>query len=163
MSSMLEAIMEYQFIQYAMLASVFASIVCGIVGVIIVEKRLGILGRNCPCLLWWCWGRVYLLGINPIIGAFISICVILGIDIWNVTAIQACGAVWSLGMAIGVVCISLMPGYPPDLSSYLFGNILTVSTLDLYLTCLSVCVLLVVCALFNYWKAWFKLWRWQGC
>lgn len=44
MSSMLEAIMEYQFIQYAMLASVFASIVCGIVGVIIVEKRLVMMG-----------------------------------------------------------------------------------------------------------------------
>ena len=156
---MLETIMEYQFIQYAMLASVFASIVCGIVGVIIVEKRLVMMGGGIAHASYGGVGAGYLLGINPIIGAFfISICAALGIGYLkrhgNTRSDVVLGLFWSLGMAIGVVCISLMPGYPPDLSSYLFGNILTVSTLDLYLIAsLSVCVLLVVCALFNYWKA----------
>ena len=36
-------------------------------------------------------------------------------------------------MAIGVICIGLKPGYAPDLFSYLFGNILTVPSFDLWM------------------------------
>ena len=47
-----------------------------------------------------------------------------------------------------------MPGYPPDLSSYLFGNILSVTKSDLYLmVCLTLIVTLVIVSLFNNWKA----------
>ena len=37
---MINAIFQYQFLQNAIIASLFASIVCGIIGVIIVEKKL---------------------------------------------------------------------------------------------------------------------------
>ena len=43
------------------------------------------------------------------------------------------GALWSLGMAVGVIFISMTPGYNTDLMSYLFGNILMVTKVDLYL------------------------------
>jgi zinc transport system permease protein len=58
---------------------------------------------------------------------------------------------WSLGMALGRCCSShLMHGYPPDLSSYLFGNILSVVTADLYLMLvLSFVVLATVFLLFQ--------------
>ncbi|RDY33039.1 metal ABC transporter permease [Lachnotalea glycerini] len=47
-----------------------------------------------------------------------------------------------------------MPGYPPDISSYLFGNILSVTKADLYLMIiLSLIVVYIVIALFHYWKA----------
>ena len=46
------------------------------------------------------------------------------------------GMFWPLGMALGIVFISLTPGYPPSMSSYLFGDILTVSHLDLLLMAL---------------------------
>lgn len=50
--------------------------------------------------------------------------------------------------------IALMPGYPPDLASYLFGNILSVTRADLYLMIsLTLTVLLVIIILFNDWKA----------
>ena len=49
---------------------------------------------------------------------------------------------WSLGMALGVIFIFLTPGYAPNLMSYLFGNILTVSKGDLiYLFLLAVIVI----------------------
>jgi zinc transport system permease protein len=42
-------------------------------------------------------------------------------------------ALWSVGMAVGVIFIALTPGYNNDLMSYLFGNILMVTKHDLYL------------------------------
>jgi zinc transport system permease protein len=39
--------------------------------------------------------------------------------------------IWSLGMALGIIFISFAPGYAPNLMSYLFGNILSVSSADL--------------------------------
>ena len=59
------------------------------------------------------------------------------------------GAVWAMGMATGIIFISLTPGYTTDLMSYLFGNILMVTTTDLWLIgALDVFVLAVV-ALFH--------------
>ena len=61
---------------------------------------------------------------------------------------------WSLGMALGIVFIALTPGYPPDLSSYLFGNILSVTRSDLLLMLiLTIIVALIISAFFRYWKA----------
>ena len=42
------------------------------------------------------------------------------------------GAVWAIGMAIGILFIALTPGYHEDLMSYLFGNILLVGRGDLW-------------------------------
>jgi zinc transport system permease protein len=64
------------------------------------------------------------------------------------------GLFWSLGMALGVLFISMMKGYPPDLSSYLFGNILSVGLTDFTIMALvTAVVLLIVVIFFNYWKA----------
>jgi zinc transport system permease protein len=43
------------------------------------------------------------------------------------------GVIWALGMSIGIIFISLSPGYHSDLMSYLFGNILLVENQDLYM------------------------------
>ena len=57
-------------------------------------------------------------------------------------------------MALGVLFIALMPGYPPNLSSYLFGNILTVTKADLYLIIvISIIVVGIIGMLYNSWKA----------
>ncbi|NCC67816.1 MAG: metal ABC transporter permease, partial [Clostridia bacterium] len=64
------------------------------------------------------------------------------------------GLFWSLGMALGILFVALMPGYPPDLSSYLFGSILAVTKTDLYLmSILAVIVILVIVILYHDWKA----------
>lgn len=38
------------------------------------------------------------------------------------------GAVWAVGLAVGILFIFKTPGYNEDLMSYLFGNILMVSS-----------------------------------
>jgi zinc transport system permease protein len=60
------------------------------------------------------------------------------------------GTLWAVGMAVGVVFLHLTPGYAPNLMTYLFGNILTVSAEDVALTGALVAALLVLLAL--YWK-----------
>jgi len=44
---------------------------------------------------------------------------------------SAIGILWAFGMAIGIIFIYLTPGYSPNLMSYLFGSILTVTNADI--------------------------------
>ena len=156
---MIKALFEYQFLQNALIAGILASIVCGIIGVIIVEKKLVMMSGGIAHTSYGGVGLGYLLGFEPIIGAFLfSICAALGIGYikrkGGVQSDVVIGLFWSLGMSLGILFISLMPGYPPDLSSYLFGNILAVTKSDLYLMAvITAFVLLVIISLYNNWKA----------
>ncbi|NLJ30983.1 MAG: metal ABC transporter permease [Clostridiales bacterium] len=156
---MIQALSEYQFLQNALLSGIFASIVCGIIGVIIVEKRLVMMSGGIAHTAYGGVGLGYLLGFEPILGAFLfSICAALGIGYirrkGSTNSDVIIGLFWSLGMALGILFIALMPGYPPDMSSYLFGNILSVTKANLYLIIvLTVIVVLVIVTLYNDWKA----------
>ena len=156
---MLEALLKYRFLQYAVVSGVLASIVCGIIGVIIIEKKLVMMSGGIAHTSYGGVGLGYLMGFEPIIGAFIfSLLSSLGIGYIKRKGGERSdvliGLFWSLGMALGILFIALMPGYPPDLSSYLFGSILSVTKADLYLIAAitAVVTLLVVC-LYNNWKA----------
>jgi len=156
---MIKAVIEYQFLQNALLTCIFASIVCGIIGVIILEKKLLMMSGGIAHTSYGGVGLGYLLGFEPIIGAFIfSICAALGIGFikrkGGTHSDIVIALFWSLGMALGVLFIALMPGYPPNLSSYLFGNILTVTKADLYLIIvISIIVVGIIGMLYNSWKA----------
>ncbi|MFZ5973790.1 MAG: metal ABC transporter permease [Bacillota bacterium] len=156
---MIEALLKYQFLQNALLGSVLASIVCGIIGVIIVEKKLVMMSGGIAHTSYGGVGLGYLLGIEPIIGAFLfSLGAAFGIGVikrkGGARSDVVIGLFWSLGMALGILFIALMPGYPPEITSYLFGNILSVTRADLLLMAgFAAIVLLVVIMLFNHWKA----------
>ncbi len=156
---MLLSIFQCQFVYNALIASIFASIVCGIIGVIIVEKKLVMMSGGIAHTSYGGVGLGYLLGFEPIIGAFfISVLASLGICYikrkGGTRSDVVIGLFWSLGMALGILFIALMPGYPPDLSSYLFGSILSVTRTDLYLMAvLTLIVVLVITLLFDYWKS----------
>ncbi len=156
---MLSDIFNYQFIQNAVVASLLASIICGIIGVIIVEKKLVMMSGGIAHTSYGGVGLGYLLGFEPILGAFfISILAALGISYirrnGKTQSDVIIGMFWSFGMALGILFISLMPGYPPDLSSYLFGSILSVTRTDLGLMAiLTFIIVMAVILLFNYWKS----------
>lgn len=156
---MIKAIFEYQFLQNAFIASILASIVCGIMGVIIIEKKLVMMSGGIAHTSYGGVGLGYLIGFEPIIGAFLfSICAALGIGYIkrksSTRSDVVIGLFWSLGMALGILFVALMPGYPPDLSSYLFGSILSVTKANLYLMIsLTFIVIFVIVLLFNDWKA----------
>ena len=156
---MINAILHYQFMQNAAMAGILASIVCGIIGVIIVEKKLVMMSGGIAHTAYGGVGLGYLLGFEPILGAFFfAVCAALGIGYINrkggARADIIIGLFWSLGMALGILFIALMPGYPPDLNSYLFGNILSVTKSDLRLTAAAATfVALIVILFYHHWKA----------
>ncbi|MDW7658246.1 MAG: metal ABC transporter permease [Bacillota bacterium] len=158
MIDVIQALLEYQFLQHALLAAILASVTCGIVGVIVVEKKLIMMSGGIAHTAYGGVGLGYLLGFEPIIGAFFfAILAALGIGRirrkGHARTETVISLFWSLGMALGVLFIALMPGYPPALTSYLFGSILAVTRADLILmVCLTVLVLLQVIAFYHHWK-----------
>jgi zinc transport system permease protein len=131
-------ILGYEFFRNALLAGLLASIACGIIGSYVVVKRMVALSGGISHAAFGGIGLGYFLGFDPILGAVgFALGVSTGIGILREKAVQnldtLIGAVWAAGMALGILFISLTPGYAPDLFSYLFGNILLVPQGDLLL------------------------------
>lgn len=156
---MLEAILKYSFLQNALIASVFASILCGIIGVIISEKKLFMMSGGIAHTAYGGIGLGYFLGFEPIFGAgafALASAFIIGKirRNGNKNSDIIIGLLWAMGMSLGVLFTELMPGYPPDMNSYLFGNILSVTRIDLLtIIILTLIVLFVILLFFNDWKA----------
>jgi len=124
-------------------------VACGIVGTYIVARRLVFISGGITHASFGGLGLGFYLGSNPILMALIfSVLSAFGVE-WisksqSVREDSAIAGVWSLGMALGVIFIFLTPGYAPNLSAYLFGNILTVSTTDIiWIAALSILLILV--------------------
>jgi zinc transport system permease protein len=136
---------QQPFLQYAVLAGVLASIACGVIGSYVVTRRItyiagslahSVLGgmgaaRYIQTVYGWDW-------LHPLHGAVAAS--LIAAAIIGVVSMRAkqredtiIGAVWAIGMAVGILFIFKTPGYNEDLMSYLFGNILMVSANDLWL------------------------------
>ena len=156
---MINAFFQYAFMRHAVIAVILASIVCGIIGTIVVEKKLVMMSGGIAHTAFGGIGMGYFLGIEPMIGALIfSVLSSLGIAkinrSTNTNSDTLIGMFWSLGMALGIIFIAFTPGYPPDMNSYLFGNILRVSSMDVKIMgALDVIVVAIIVVLFNYFKA----------
>lgn len=156
---MIDALLNYNFLQNALFAGILASIICGIIGVIITEKKLLIMSGGIAHTAYGGVGLGYLLGFEPIFGAAlfsVAAALIIGtVRRKNISKSETViSLLWSFGMALGIGFIGLMPGYPPDMNSYLFGNILAVTRLDLYIMLpLTLVVVFAIISFFNDWKA----------
>jgi len=130
------SIFQYDFIVKGLLGALFASITAGLAGTYIVSRRMVFLSGGITHASFGGIGIGYFAGINPVIGAAIfGILSALGVEYLstrqNIREDSAIGILWAFGMAIGIIFIYLTPGYTPDLMSYLFGSILTVSYTDI--------------------------------
>jgi zinc transport system permease protein len=145
-----DALLRHGFLQNAVLAGVLASIGCGVVGTYVVVKRISFLAGGIAHAVLGGMGVAYFLGRNPVSGALaaaiIAALVIGWIHLrWNQHEDTLIGALWAIGMAIGVIFISRTPGYTADLMSYLFGNILMVPRRDLAsMAGMDACIILIV-------------------
>lgn len=129
-------IFQYDFIVKGVLGAVFASITAGLAGTYVVSKRMVFLSGGITHASFGGIGIGYFLGINPVIGAAVfGIMSALGVEYLSVKQKiredSAIGILWAFGMAIGIIFIYMTPGYTPNLMSYLFGSILTVTNADL--------------------------------
>lgn len=132
----MDSILQYQFFQHALWASLLSAIVCGVVGAYIVVRRIVFISGGITHASFAGLGLGVWLGLNPILMAAVTaIASALGISLLSdrgrMREDSAIASVWALGMALGILFLSLTPGYATGLSSYLFGNILLVSRADL--------------------------------
>jgi zinc transport system permease protein len=130
------SIFQYDFVIKGLLGAVFASITAGLAGTYVVSKRMVFLSGGITHASFGGIGIGYFIGINPVIGAAVfGILSALGVEYLSVKQKiredSAIGILWAFGMAIGIIFIYLTPGYTPNLMSYLFGSILTVTNADI--------------------------------
>jgi len=138
MSEFFEALTSHYFLQNALLGGILASIACGVVGSYVVVKRISYLAAGIAHAILGGMGIAYFFGNSPMGGALVAAIVfalILGwVSLrWKQQEDTIIGALWSMGMAVGILFLSKAPGYQMDLMSYLFGNILMISRDDLFL------------------------------
>jgi len=140
-------IFGYTFMQHALLTGLIIGILCAVIGVFVVLKGLSFIGAG---IAHASFGGVALgiyLGFNPIVTATIF-CLLTG---WGIGFVSqksqikedtAVGIFFASTMALGVIIIGMMKTYNVDLFGYLFGSILAVTRLDLWITlCLGILVL----------------------
>ena len=145
MTEFIQAVGRFTFLQYALLTGVLASVACGIIGSYVVTRRISYVAGAIAHFVLGGMGLVRYLNVvhgwtflQPLYAAVASAlvaAVIIGLVGLYARGREdtAIGAVWALGMAVGLIFISQTPGYNQDLMSYLFGNILLVTTGDLWM------------------------------
>jgi zinc transport system permease protein len=136
MNAILE-LFQYDFFLKAFIAAVFASISCGIIGSYIVSRRIVFISGGITHASFGGIGLAFFIGFNPLLGAVLfAVLSAVGIQFFTkVAEIREDSSIaiwWSLGMALGIIFIFITPGYTPNLMSYLFGNILTVTISELW-------------------------------
>lgn len=128
---MIAEALGYPFFQRALIAGLLAAVACGIVGSFVVVRGIASISGGLAHAAFGGVGLGYLAGFDPILGALgFGLASALGVGAAELRLQQGIDTlitmVWALGMAIGIILISLAPGPAPDLLGYLFGNILFV-------------------------------------
>ncbi len=160
MSEFLQALSRYEFMQMALLTGILISISCGIVGTYVVVRRITyIAGGIAHCVLGGMGAARYFQVVHgieaarPLYGAVVA--ALAAAMIIGIVSLRAreredtvIGALWAVGMAAGLLFISQTPGYGEDLMSYLFGNILMVTSQDILMIVVLDAIVIIAGLLF---------------
>lgn len=145
MISFYEALVTNPLLLSAVIAGLAASVVSGIIGSYVVVKRIGFISGSISHSvlsgIGFCLWLERARGIdwaNPLYGALIAAIASALIIGWihlyyRQREDSVIAALWSIGMAIGVLFISQTPGFNVELTNFLVGNILWVTPTDLYI------------------------------
>lgn len=144
---------EYEFFRNAFSAAFLMSVSCGLIGTYIVARRMVFISGGITHASFGGVGISYYFGWSPMGGAavFALIAAIATEHLTRKKLIRndsLIAVMWSLGMAIGIIFIYLTPGYSPNLMSFLFGSIITVTLTDLALMLALTLVIALVFTVF---------------
>ena len=145
MTEFFQALTQHAFLQYAVVVGLLASVACGVIGTYVVTRRisyiagavshsvLGGMGAAQYVAIVWGWSRVKPL--HGAIGAAILSAVVIGYVSLRAKQREdtVIGAIWAIGMAVGVMFIHKTPGYAQDLMSLMFGSIIMPKPSDVWL------------------------------
>ena len=134
-----EALMEFTFLQRALITSILVGVICGLVGVFIILRQLVFMGAGIAHASFAGGALGILIGVNPFLTIFLfgtGSAFTIGfinekgyVEDNNV----AVGIIFSFTMALAILFISLIPTYNAGVYAILFGNVLVVTTEDLVL------------------------------
>jgi len=128
-------ILQYGFMQRAFIAGILIALLCGIIGVFLVLRRMSLVGDGLAHISFGGIAAGMLFGIYPLLSALVfSVLAAIGIQKLKQMKVYGDAAIailFSFGLAIGVVIVSFTHGFNADLFSYLFGSILAVSQTDI--------------------------------
>ncbi len=147
--------LTYAFMQRGMLAALLVGILCAVMGTYVVLRGMAFLGDALAHAILPGVAVSYLFGGNLLLGALAAAVVVaLGIGYFSrqgsVKEDTAIGILFAAALSLGVALISSLRTYAVDLSHIMFGNVLGVSSADLWLTAaLGLGILLTVLLLYR--------------
>ncbi|MCH9631967.1 MAG: Manganese transport system membrane protein MntB [Chlamydiae bacterium] len=160
--SFLEALLNHSILQYALLATLFASIANGVIGSFVVIRRLAFISGGIAHsilggigLSVWLKSVFGIMWLSPLCGALIAgwlSALALGWIHLNYREREdsVIASIWTIGMALGILFLATSPGPKIELGNYLIGNILWVSSTELWLLAiLNVLILAIVVFKYN--------------
>lgn len=148
------SIIQYPFMQRALLAAIIVAFTCGLVGVLIVLRGAALYGDAIAHTSLAGVATALLLGFNPMLGALIyAVLIAVFLSLATVKTSykldQMLAVVLPISMALAVTLLAFVPGYRPELVSYLFGSILRVSWSYLWLSA-GLSILVIATLLYKY-------------
>ncbi len=131
-------LLEYDFMRNALAAAVLVSLICGILGPVSVIRRTIMTTGGIAHGAYGGLGLAWFMGWPPRLGVYGAALLLACAATWMSRkapkrADSVMGILWAVGMATGILFTDMTPGYGTELTSYLFGSIMTVSTRDLVL------------------------------
>jgi zinc transport system permease protein len=126
----------YEFMQRAFLAGIAVAIVCPLIGVFLVLRRLSLLADGLGHVTFAGLAAGFLLGVYPLFAALIAALVgAVGIERirtrGRIAGDAAIAMFYTAGLAVGVVIVSRAGGFNANVLGYLFGSIAAVAQGDL--------------------------------
>jgi zinc transport system permease protein len=147
--------LSYGFIQRAYLAGSFIAVLCAMLGLFLVLRKLSLIGDGLSHVSFGAIALGLFFGIYPFYVAIPVVLLASFLIVWlsekaKIYGDAAIGIVSSIGIASGVILASVSKGFNVDLFSYLFGNILSISRSEVISSIiLSGLVLLVILFFYN--------------
>jgi zinc transport system permease protein len=149
---MVEAL-QFDFMRNALAAGLLASVICGIMGTLVVVNRIVFLSGGIAHAAYGGIGLAFFFN-WPYLPCTVAFSLLIAMVMASVShaikhrADTIIGVLWALGMALGIILIDMTPGYHVDLMSYLFGSILTVPRSDLFIMVIIAVVMTMLVAVY---------------
>lgn len=149
----MQEFLSFMFIQHALIAAALASVACGVVGTLIVINQLVFLAGGVAHAAYGGVGTAITLRL-PILPTLLGFTSAAALMMGALSARRRertevlVGALWAVGMAIGILFLDFSNGYNVDLMSYLFGSMLAVSSFDLWVMGITVTLIVVLAMVF---------------
>lgn len=120
----------------ATIGVILISIASAMIGSYIVTRRMVFISGGITHACFGGLGLGYYLGISPMLMASLfAVGGSLGVERLSRAGARrdsAIAVIWALGMALGILFIFLTHGFVPELTTFLFGNVLTITRADLW-------------------------------